>query len=262
MINFDKIKCKNISKVSIIVVIGMFLLILIIYIIPAMLENTTLKFYNYNTTLADMHISIANNLLMTFITFFYVLLTVALVTQSKEQVAQSKLEVAQSRKEQQIRDIENRLEKFYIPAEDIINGKLKQNHEQTINGWPPDNYIGLKDFRKYSYLADKETYGAYKTYIESNCKETKEITCQDKYTNKPKGFTVCEDYKSGCHFQYNKCSHNLNYCKYYNECPPKDQAGIIQDNTKCKYYIDLKNKIKQDIEDYKNELLELKNNRR
>ena len=96
MINLDKTKCKDIAKVSTIVVMGMFismfLLILIIYVIPAMLENTTLKFYNYNTTLADMHISIANSLLMTFITFCYVLLTVALVTQSKEQVAQSKLE--------------------------------------------------------------------------------------------------------------------------------------------------------------------------
>jgi len=223
-----------------------------------MFEKDILKLYNYNTTLAEIHISIANNLLMTFITFLYVVLTLALVMQSKEQVAHSKIEVEQLKKEQQIRDIENRLEKFYIPAEDIINGKLKKNHEQTINGLPPANYIGLKDLRKYSYLADKKTYEAYEIYIESNCREIKEITCQDKYTNEPKGFTVCEDYKSGCHYQYDKCPHNLNYCKYYNECPPKDQSGIIQDNTKCKYYIDLKKKIAKDIEDYKNELLKHK----
>jgi hypothetical protein len=190
------------------------------------------------------------------------MLTLGLIVFSGLSLSSAQDTLKQSQKEQRIKDIENRLEKFYIPAEDIINGKLKKNHEQTINGWPPANYIGLKDLRKYSYLADKETYEVYETYIESNCEEIKEITCQDKYANKPKGFTVCEGYKSGCHFQYNKCPHNLNYCKYYNDCPPKDQSGIIQDNNKCKYYIDLKKKIEKDIEDYKNELLELKNKRR
>ncbi|WP_212556119.1 hypothetical protein, partial [Methanosarcina spelaei] len=88
-------------------------------------------------------------------------------TQSKEIITQFEETISRSKKEQQIKDIENRLEKFYIPVEDIINGKLKKNHEQTINGWPPANYIGLKDLRKYSYLAEKETYKAYETYIES-----------------------------------------------------------------------------------------------
>lgn len=249
----------------------LFIFVLIVTVIPELMVNFTMSYYN-DSAMANMHVTTSTNLIIAFVTVLYVLLTGKLVTTSKESIELSKESIEQnkrsielskeaieqSRKEQQIKDIENRLEKFYIPAEDLINGKLKKNREQTINGWPPANYIGLKDLRKYSYLADKETYKAYETYIESNCREPKEITCQDKYSNKPKGFTVCEDYKSGCHNQYDKCPHNLNYCKHYNECPPKDQSGIIQDNTKCKYYINLKDTITKDIEHYKNELLKLK----
>ena len=211
-----------------------------------------------NCTFVDLPSFVNQNSSQFVSIFANTILTLGLVIFSALSLSSSKDALRQSKKEQQIKDIENRLEKFYIPVEDIINGKLKKNREQTINWWPPTNYIGLKDLRKYSYLADKETYKAYETYIESNCRETKEITCQDKYSNKPKGFTVCEDYKSGCHHQYDKCPHNLDYCKHYNECSPKDQSGIIQDNTKCKYYIDLKEKTAKDIEDYKNELLKLK----
>lgn len=189
------------------------------------------------------------------------MLTLGLIVFSGLSLSSAQDVLRQSQKEQQIKDIENRLEKFYIPAEDIINGKLKKNHEQTINGWPPANYIGLKDLKKYSYLADNPTFEAYETYIGSNCRETKEITCQDKYINEPKGFTLCEDYKSGCHNNFNKCPHNLDCCEHYNECPTKDQSDLIQDNTKCKYYIDLKKKIAKDIKDYKNELQKLKNNK-
>jgi Ca2+/Na+ antiporter len=140
MITLDKTKGKDIAKVSIILIISLLVLTLILNFIPAMFENATLERYDYDTTLADMHISIANNLLMTFIdttladmhisiannllmtfiTFLYVLLTVVLVTQSKEQVAQSKVEVEQLKKEQKIRDIENRLENFYMPAQSTL----------------------------------------------------------------------------------------------------------------------------------------------
>ncbi|MGB9939335.1 hypothetical protein [Methanosarcina sp.] len=220
---------------------------------------------NQNCTLVNMT-SFVNQNSSDFVSIFVnTMLTLGLIifsalslSSAQDALKQSEKQQKQLQDEQRIRDIEKRLEFFYIPAEDIINGKLKKNREQTINGWPPANYIGLKDLRKYSYLADKETYKAYETYIESNCRETKEITCQDKYSNKPKGFTVCEDYKSGCHYQYDKCPQNLDYCKHYSECPPKDQSGIIQDNTKCKYYVDLKKKIAKDIEDYKKELLNLK----
>lgn len=268
MITLDKIKGKDIAKVSIILVIGLLILTLILNFIPSRFENATLERYGYDTTLADIHISIANNLLMTFITFLYVLLTVALVTQSKEQVAQSKVEVAQLKKEQQIRDIENRLEKFYIPAYDIINNtQTNKNRDNTLTGHPgnlykdPDYVIGLKQLRKYSYLADKETYEAYEAYISSNCTSIKSTTCQNKYGD----FTFCEHHKDLCHNRWDICPYNLEYCEYhpdpgikYNGKQKVDRTKCVFDNTNCKYYVDLKKKIEEDIENYKNDLLNLK----
>ena len=78
MINLDKNKGKGIAHVYIILVLSLFILALILYFIPAVFQNAILQRYDYNTTLADMHISTANNLLMAFITFLYVLLTVVL----------------------------------------------------------------------------------------------------------------------------------------------------------------------------------------
>ncbi|KKG94565.1 hypothetical protein [Methanosarcina mazei] len=275
MINLDKIKSKNIAKVSILLVtiigilllltvLGTFLLLVVLYLIPGMFEKDILKLYNYDTTLANIHISIANNLLMTFITFLYVLLTVALVMQSKEQVAQSKLEVAQSRKEQQIRDIENRLEKFYIPAEEIINHKHGKR-EQTVNGYKrstDSQFVqGLQDLRKYSYLASKTTYEVYERYMSTECTTQKPITCQDIY--KKSNFNECENYTYGCHHNWSTCIHNLEYCEYHpdhgeSDNKSKDKNKCIEDNANCKYIIDLKKEIVRDIENYKNELLKLK----
>jgi hypothetical protein len=76
------------------------------------------------------------------ITFFYVVLTLLLVTQSGKAVIKSEEAIAQSKKEQQIRDIEHRLEKFYIPADDILNSQEKFDRIQTIEG----SHNGLKQF--------------------------------------------------------------------------------------------------------------------
>lgn len=227
------------------------------YLYLTIFQNFTLvnmtPFVNQNSS--DF-VSVFTN---TMLTLGLIVFSALSLSSAQDALKQSQKQQKQFQNEQQIRDIEKRLEFFYIPADDIINGQLKRNHEQTIKGNPARSDLdGLKHLRKYSYLADKATYEAYETYIKSNCTKIKEITCQDKYNNKPKGFTECEDYKSGCHNQFNKCSHNLDYCKYYNECPPKDQSNIIIDNTKCKYYNELKDKITKDIEDYKNELLRLK----
>lgn len=263
MKNLDNIKCKDITWELIIVVIGLLLLILVIYVIPAMIEITTLKFYGYDTTLADMHISIANNLLMTSITFIYVLLTVALVTQSKEQVAQSKLEVAQTRKEQQIRDIENRLEKFYIPADEIINRHVhKKSHDETVHGYQGGRndsgyVIGLKHLRKYSYLADKKTYDAYEKYIMYICETRKTITCKDMYRDF-KDYH-CTNRKDNCiERNWGNCPTNYDKCEHFDKCPTKDQNNIIINNTECEYYKILKGAITQDIKKYKEKLSELK----
>lgn len=262
MKNLDNIKCKDITRETIIVVIGLLLLILVIYIIPAMLEITTLKFYGYNATLADMHISIANNLLMTTVTFVYVLLTVALVKQSKEQVAHSKLEVAQLQKEQQKRDIENLLEKFYIPADEIINRPVhKKSHDETVNGYQggrnDSGYVmGLKHLRKYSYLADKNTYDAYEKYITFICKTRKTVTCKDMYRDF-KDYH-CTDRSGKCKENWVNCLTNYDICENFGKCSEKDTNDIIINNTECEYYKILKDAITQDIKKYKEKLSELK----
>lgn len=101
-----------------------------------------------NSTISGLYANSITNTTIALVTVAYVLLTGIIVTQS--------------RKEQQIRDIENRLEKFYIPAEEIINNSsINKNHKDTINGLQTANYDGLKHLKKYSYLANKTTFEAY-----------------------------------------------------------------------------------------------------
>lgn len=234
-----------------------FLLILIMYVAPYLYGKYILSLYKDNLTAAGMHITIGTNLIIAAVTYYYVLLTKDLVTQSEKAVTQSKNAVAQSRKEQQIRDIENRLEKFYIPAEEIINGQLKENHEQTINGGPHGSGVpGLKQLRKYSYLADKTTYEAYEKYIMITCESIKSITCVGMYRD-------VEDYKCvrenrDCKRKWNKCDENLEKCEHFIECPTKDQDNIIINNAECKYYKILKKRITEDIINYKEDLFILK----
>lgn len=237
------------------------MLILILYYIPNVYEKDIMQRYDNDTTLTDIHISTANNLLMAYINFLYVALTVIIITQSRDAIAQS-------RKEQQIKDIENRLEKFYIPADDIINNpQTNKNRDNTLTGHPgnlykdPDYVIGLKHLRKCSYLADKKTYEAYEAYINSNCTSIKPTTCQNKYGD----FTFCEHHKDLCHNRWDICPYNLEYCEYhpdpgikYNGKQKVDRTKCVFDNTNCKYYVDFKKKIEEDIENYKNKLLKLK----
>jgi len=181
------------------------------------------------------------------------------LSSAQDALRQSEKQQKQFQDEQRIRDIEKRLEFFYIPADDIINNpRINKNHEQSINGVSAAGYDGLKKIRKYSYLANKETYEAYETYIISNCVKLKLITCNNKYENEKTGFDKCEFFDGSCYNMYPRCPHNLDRCEHYEECPSKDSVYIIIDNTKCKYYVDLKDKIAKDIEDYKNELLRLK----
>lgn len=247
----------------------LFLLFLIVTLIPALFVYSTTSAYN-DSTLAEMHISAANNLLITFVTLLYVLLTVVLVTQSKEAVIQSKEAViqskeaiAQSKKEQQIRDIENRLEKFYIPADEIINHPIsKKSRNDTIHGHQgglkDSGYvIGLKHLRKYSYLADKTTYDTYEKYINNICESRKSITCRDMYRD----FNDynCKDKSGNCiEINWAKCKNNIDRCEHFSECPTKDQDNIIINNTECKNYKRLKDAITEDIKKYKKRLSELK----
>ena len=235
-----------------------FILIMLIQIVPHSFVQDAMLINNKNSTTAEMHISVANNLLLSAITFVYVILTWNLAKESKNSIAQSK-------KEQQIRDIENKLEKFYIPADDIIN--LKHRHkERTINGFVRnDNQFvqGLKHLRKYSYLADNETYKAYEKYMSTECTNPKSTTCTDTYKNGE--FTKCEYHQYMCETNFATCPHNLIYCKY-NPDDPKTNNGEYESeknkctsyNTNCNYINDLKDAITEDIERYKGKLSDLK----
>lgn len=175
----------------------------------------------------------------------------------------------QLQNEQQIKDIENRLEKFYIPADDVINLKHRRR-EYTVNGYRRNTDCqfvqGLQHLKKYSYLADEDTYEAYEKYMSTECTTEKPITCQDTYKNL--NFNQCENYTYGCHHNWSTCPHNLEYCEHHpdhgksDNSKHKDKNKCTLNNAKCIYIINLKKKIEKDIEDYKNELLELKNNRR
>jgi len=245
--------------------VGFLLLTTIIVVVATFLSYfTLLPFVHYSTqnyTLINITDFVNQNssnfvsiLVNTMLTLGLIIFSALSLSSAQDTLKQSEKQQKQLQDEQRIRDIEKRLELFYIPADDIINGNDNKNRKNTIEGNQPAGYKGLKEIRKYSYLANKTTFEAYEIYIKSNCTKIKEVTCQDKYTNKPKGFTECEDYKSGCHNQFNQCPHNLDYCEYYTECPATNGS----DNTKCEYYKELKNKIAEDIEYYKNELLRLK----
>jgi hypothetical protein len=158
--------------------------------------------YGDNSTISGMHVSTSTNLLIAAVTFLYVLLTGALVTTSKETIEQSieaieqskraieKSEEAieQSKKEQQIRDIEKRLELFYIPAENIMKvaDEYMKNPHDTVNFLKMDDYKPrgyenqsmsdeeravistvekLKKIEQYRFLATKETCGLFTKYL-------------------------------------------------------------------------------------------------
>lgn len=262
-INLDKIKNSwtirilgFLTLLLVALILAQYIATMLMRIMPQSFVETAMSIYNNNSTKAEMHISVANNLLLSAITFVYVLLTWNLATQSKESIAQS-------RKEQQIRDIENRLEKFYIPADDIIN--LKHKHrENTVNGYKRNTdgrfVQGLQDLRKYSYLADKKTYEAYEKYMSTNCTKLKSTTCRDKYGE----FHYCEHHEYNCHEQWETCTYNLEYCEYHpdhgktDNNKRKDHTKCTVDNANCKNINHLKKEIVRDIENYKNELLRLK----
>jgi hypothetical protein len=193
------------------------------------------------------------------------MLTLGLIVFSGLSLSSAQDALRQSQKEQQIRDIENRLEKFYIPVDDVIN--LKHRHrENTVNGSKRNTdgqfVQGLQHLRKYSYLADKATYEAYEKYMSTECTTEKPITCQDTYEKL--NFNECENYTYGCHHNWSTCPHNLEYCEYHpdhgksDNNKNKDKNKCTLNNANCKYITNLKEKIEKDIEDYKNELLKLK----
>ena len=271
-INLDKLMSKQTQFALLL----LFVFALMVTVIPELMVNSTMSFYN-DTTLANTHVTTSTNLIIAFVTVLYVWLTRNLVTTSKESIELSKESIIQnkksielskeaikqSRKEQYIRDIENRLKKFYIPADEIINHPVrKKSHIDTVHGCQPgikdSGYvIGLKDLRKYSYLADKTTYNVYEKYILRICENRKSITCRDYYRDF-NDYNCTHKVDNCVERNWGNCKYNFERCEHFDKCPTKDQNNIIINNTECEYYKVLKNAITQDIKKYKQRLSELK----
>ncbi len=237
-------------------------IILCISVIPLIFVNGTMQTYN-DTTKAEMHVNITGIFLSFFATVTYVIITYILAVQSKEAITLSTKAIDQSKKEQKIRDIENRLKNFYIPAEEIINNPIhRKSRSDIIYGYQgglkePSHVNGLKYIGKYSYLADKTTYNAYEKYLANACEGRKSITCRDMYRDF-KDYN-CPDKNGDCYEKiWGKCENNLDRCEHFNECPEKDQNHIIINNVYCKNYIEFRDAITKDIENYKEELFRLK----
>jgi len=233
-------------------IIIIILLLYFSWILPYTLHSTiqdAMRNYNNSSTMAGMYVSTETNLLMFVTTVAYVILTLFLVNETSNAVTQT-------RKEQQIRDIENRLEKFYIPAIDIINGSLQKKKHEIIRGEPSENLDGLVSISKYSYLAEKNTYKAYDKFITKDCKNFKLNICDELYRDTDD--YECPSATEGCRDSWFVCEENIEFCEYFDKCPRKDGDGTIINNTYCNYYIELKDKITEDIENYKKKLDELK----
>lgn len=182
---------KLLISSAIIVELTKFVVIMLIKALPQSFVQDAMSIYNGNSTMAEMHVSVANNLLLSAITFVYVLLTWNLAKESKNAVTQSKEAIVQSRKEQQIRDIENRLEKFYMPAQSILKVAVeflkdtihftkwtdevsscqRGNHSQSTTGEEDANTYAaekLKEIEKYRFLAKEKTCRSLIKFIYEN----------------------------------------------------------------------------------------------
>lgn len=186
-----------------------FILAIIFFVYVIAYSITRVKGYD-SADIALLNTS--SSIALTILTVGYVLLTYSMLNESKNAVKQSRDAIEQSKIEQQIRDIENRLEKFYIPAEVIINKAIQsKSRDDTIHGYQgglkdADYVIGLKHLRKYSYLTTKTTYEAFQKYLTTNCYSRKPITCKDNYRD----FNDynCIEKNGNCMPQWGNCPKN------------------------------------------------------
>lgn len=151
------------SNLVLIIPLSLILYFVSIYFLPTLFVDDIVSLWQGNSTIAQMHVDLANSISTFFLTFGYVILTYFLVIQSKETIAQSK-------KEQQIRDIEHRLEKFYLPVIDIVNiakkykefcpHKFLRGYEINLGTESDPIYVkskGFDEISEYRYLAEKDT---------------------------------------------------------------------------------------------------------
>lgn len=162
------------SCIGIIILVGFLSLgVFILFVAKSIVDHSLTEYADPTTS--GLYANSITNTTIAFVTVAYVFLT--------------GLIVSQSRKEQQIRDIENRLEKYYIPAIDILEDPqtLRFGNPYMIISMgyisgrltnSPITYPGLIHLRKYSYLADKETYNKYLEFI-NKYREPKTIESKD-----------------------------------------------------------------------------------
>jgi hypothetical protein len=160
---------KIIKKGALFIFLGailIFLLILIMYAIPHWYGNSIMSIYSSNSTVAGMHITTANNLLIAVVTFFYALLTLDLVTQSKEAVIQSKEAIVQSRNTQEIMYIQTRLEKLYYPLKIMLNKHQIEKKADFTDEWRSNFRIDLHKIMPYFYLSSDKLNSCLNRFID------------------------------------------------------------------------------------------------
>jgi hypothetical protein len=135
---------------------------------------------NQNCTL-DNYTSFINQNSSDFVSIFVTtMLTLGLIVFSGLSLSSAQDALRQSKKEQQIRNIENRLEMFYMPAQSTlkvavefskdtihftkwtneVSSYQRENHKQSTNGEEGANaYVAekLKEVEKYRFLAKEKT---------------------------------------------------------------------------------------------------------
>jgi hypothetical protein len=133
--------------------------------VPAFFVQCVVSFYQGNSTTAQMHIDIANDISIGLLTLGYVILTYIIVIQTK--------------RGEQIRFLERRLEKFYLPMLEIINGYkiigftslnlIFIGHDVPLDkaGTTTIRRKGFDEVSNYRYLAEEETISKFE-YILNN----------------------------------------------------------------------------------------------
>lgn len=129
--------------------------------------------YSTDKEIANMYVTAAGNVMLALITLYYVVLTARLVKLTT--------------KEQKTKDLERRLEKFYIPAIDILKNRTRIADDDPItieraykeifigsreNLGKEDNIIiihrkGFYKINKYRYLAYNDTSIKFEKFIQN-----------------------------------------------------------------------------------------------
>src|SRR5665647_439271 len=156
------------------------LVILCISVLPKKIINDVMPMYGNNSTMAQMHVDIAGNLLIFYVTAAYVIITLYLVIQSeetnthskkaveqsKEAVIQSKEANAQSRSTQEIMYIQTRFEKLYYPLKIMLNKHQIVNKDSITADFSLKFKTDMDQIMPYVYLSSNKLYPCLNRFID------------------------------------------------------------------------------------------------